>query len=135
MAPEKSGSEKYTLCSLASLNSVSAKEKVQKENEKNIDKNKIENIANSYQGKSEDELLDELINIGKNLKGKEEVVSKFKNFLNPEQQQKLDSIMNKISEAEIQDKINSKKSKKSSSHHSPSGKKTVKKVKRVKKSN
>ena len=71
----------------------------------------------------------------KNLKGKEEVVSKFKNFLNPEQQQKLDSIMNKISEAEIQDKINSKKSKKSSSHHSPSGKKTVKKVKRVKKSN
>ena len=43
--------------------------------EKNIDKNKIENIANSYQGKSEDELLDELINIGKNLKGKEEVVS------------------------------------------------------------
>ena len=103
--------------------------------EKNIDKNKIENIANSYQGKSEDELLDELINIGKNLKGKEEVVSKFKNFLNPEQQQKLDSIMNKISEAKIQDKINSKKSKKSSSHHSPSGKKTVKKVKRVKKSN
>ena len=103
--------------------------------EKNIDKNKIENIANSYQGKSEDELLDELINIGKNLKGKEEVVSKFKNFLNPEQQQKLDSIMNKISEAEIQDKINSKKSKKSSSHHSPSGKKTVKKVKRVKKCN
>ena len=73
--------------------------------------------------------------MGKNLKGKEEVVSKFKNFLNPEQQQKLDSIMNKISEAEIQDKINSKKSKKSSSHHSPSGKKTVKKVKRVKKSN
>ena len=103
--------------------------------EKNIDKNKIENIANSYQGKSEDELLDELINIGKNLKGKEVVLSKFKNFLNPEQQQKLDSIMNKISEAEIQDKINSKKSKKSSSHHSPSGKKTVKKVKRVKKSN
>ena len=93
--------------------------------EKNIDKNKIEDIANSYQGKSEDELLDELISIGKNLKGKEEVVSKFKNFLNPEQQQKLDSIMNKISEAEIQDKINAKKSKakKSSSHHSSSGKK------------
>ena len=103
--------------------------------DKNIDKNKIEDIANSYQGKSEDELLDELINIGKNLKGKEEVVSKFKNFLNPEQQQKLDSIMNKISEAEIQDKINSKKAKtkKSASHHSSSGKKTEKKVKRVKK--
>ena len=45
--------------------------------------------------------------------------------------------MNKISEAEIQDKINSKKAKtkKSASHHSSSGKKTVKKVKRVKKSN
>ena len=101
----------------------------------NFSLNKIEDIANSYQGKSEDELLDELISIGKNLKGKEEVVSKFKNFLNPEQQQKLDSIMNKISEAEIQDKINAKKSKakKSSSHHSSSGKKTVKKVKRVKK--
>ena len=43
--------------------------------------------------------------------------------------------MNKISEAEIQDKINSKKAKnkKSASHHSSSGKKTVKKVKRVKK--
>ena len=70
--------------------------------DKNIDKNKIEDIANSYQGKSEDELLDELI---------------------------------KISEAEIQDKINSKKAKnkKSASHHSSSGKKTVKKVKRVKK--
>ncbi|WP_455543756.1 hypothetical protein [Intestinibacter sp.] len=104
--------------------------------EKNIDKNKIETIANNYQGKSEDELLEELINIGKNLKGKEEVVSKFKNFLKPEQQEKLDSIMNKISEAEIQDKINSKKSKakKSGPHHSSSGKKTVKKVKRVKKS-
>ena len=112
------------------------------EKDKNIDKNKIENIASSYQGKSEDELLDELINIGKNLKGKEEVVSKFKNFLNPEQQQKLDSIMSKISDAEIQDKINSKKSKskKTSSHHNPSSKtgetsnkKTIKKVKRVKK--
>ena len=91
--------------------------------------------VSATQGDHVDELIDELVKIAKNLKGKEEVVSKFKNFLNPEQQQKLDSIMNKISEAEIQDKINSKKSKKSSSHHSPSGKKTVKKVKRVKKSN
>ena len=92
-----------TLAELAvkgTATAVSTKIRAIKE-EKNIDKNKIENIANSYQGKSEDELLDELINIGKNLKGKEEVVSKFKNFLNPEQQQKLDSIMNKISEAEI----------------------------------
>ena len=107
--------------------------------EKKIDKNKIEDIANSYQGKSEDELLDELIKIGKNLKGKDEVISKFKNFLDPAQQQKLDSIMSKISDAEIQDKIKSKKSKhkKTASHNnSPSEgstKKTVKKVKRVKK--
>ena len=116
-------------------NSKKKIDKIDKDTLEKFAKNKIEDIANSYQGKSEDELLDELINIGKNLKGKEEVVSKFKNFLNPEQQQKLDSIMNKISEAEIQDKINSKKAKtkKSASHHSSSGKKTVKKVKRVKK--
>ena len=107
--------------------------------EKNIDKNKIENIANSYQHKSEDELLNELIKIGKTLKGKEEVVDKFKNFLDPAQQQKLDSIMSKIADAEVQDKINSKKSKhkKTSSHNNSasenSNKKTVKKVKKVKK--
>lgn len=107
--------------------------------EKNIDKNKIENIANSYQNKSEDEPLNELIKIGKTLKGKEEVVDKFKNFLDPAQQQKLDSIMSKIADAEVQDKINSKKSKhkKTSSHNNSasenSNKKTVKKVKKVKK--
>ena len=101
--------------------------------DKNIDKNKIENIANSYQGKSEDELLDELIKIGKNLKGKEEVISKFKNFLDPEQQQKLDSIMSKITDAEIQEKVKSKKSQKTNSSNT-SSKKVVKKVKRVKKS-
>ena len=110
--------------------------------EKNIDKNKIENIANSYQGKSEDELLDELINIGKNLKGKEEVVSKFKNFLDPEQQKKLDSIMTKINNAEVQEKVkkNAKKTKninkpENTKQSSPStSKKKVKKVKKVKKS-
>ena len=79
--------------------------------EKNIDKNKVEKIAEGYKGKSEDELIDELVKIGKNLKGKEEVVSKFKNFLEPEQQKKLDSIMSKITDAEIQEKV--KKVKKS----------------------
>ena len=44
--------------------------------EKNIDKNKVEKIADGYKGKSEDELIDELVKIGKNLKGKDEVVSK-----------------------------------------------------------
>ena len=43
--------------------------------EKNIDKNKVEKIAEGYKNKSEDELIDELVKIGKNLKGKEEVVS------------------------------------------------------------
>ena len=79
--------------------------------EKNIDKNKIEKIANNYKGKSESELMDELIKIGKTLEGKEEVVSKFKTFLDENQRKKLDTIMSKISEAELQDKIESKKSK------------------------
>lgn len=106
--------------------------------EKNIDKNKIEKIANSYQGKSENELVDELIKIGKNLKGKEEVISKFKGFLDEEQQKKLDSIMSKISDAEIQDKLHSKKSStkknnSSSKKGASSSHKKVKKVKKIKK--
>lgn len=77
--------------------------------EKNIDKDKIEQIADSYKGKSEGELMDELIKIGKNLQGKDEVISKFKTFLDDGQRKKLDTIMNKISEAEVQDKLESKK--------------------------
>lgn len=110
--------------------------------EKNIDKNKVEKIAEGYKGKSEDELIDELVKIGKNLKGKEEVVSKFKNFLDPEQQKKLDSIMTKINNAEVKEKVkkNAKKTKninkpedtKDVSSTSPN--KKVKKVKKVKKS-
>lgn len=106
--------------------------------DKNIDKNKVEEIANSYKGKSESELMNELIKIGKNLKCKEEVVSKFKTFLDEDQRKKLDSIMGKISEAEMQDKFGSKKlsSKKSSTSPSSSNTKKVKKVvKKVKKSN
>ena len=38
--------------------------------EKNIDKDKIEKIASNYKGKSESELMDELIKIGKTLEGK-----------------------------------------------------------------
>lgn len=66
--------------------------------DKNIDKNKIETLANNYKSKSENELIEELIKVGKNLKGKEEVVSKIRNFLNDEQKKKLDSIMEKINE-------------------------------------
>ena len=110
--------------------------------EKNIDKGKIEEIADGYKDKSEDELMDELVKIGKNLKGKEEVVSKFKNFLDPEQQKKLDSIMTKINNAEVQEKVkkNAKKTKninkpENTKQSSPStSKKKVKKVKKVKKS-
>lgn len=110
--------------------------------EKNIDKNKVEKIAEGYKGKSEDELIDELVKIGKNLKGKDEVISKFKNFLDPEQQQKLDSIMNKITDAEVQEKVkkNAKKTKSINKSNNtqieestPTTKKKVKKVKRVKK--
>ena len=92
---------------------VDAVEKFAKE--KNIDKNKKEEIAESYQGKSQDELMDELINIGKTLQGKYEFIDKFKSFLDENQRKKVDAIMSKISEAEAQDKINSKKSKKSKS--------------------
>lgn len=110
--------------------------------EKNIDKNKVEKIADGYKGKSEDELIDELVKIGKNLKGKDEVVSKFKTFLDPTQQQKLDSIMNKITDAEVQEKVkkNAKKTKSINKNNktqieesTPTTKKKVKKVKKVKK--
>ncbi|MCC3866101.1 hypothetical protein K0040_17740 [Terrisporobacter petrolearius] len=109
--------------------------------EKNIDKKKVEKIAEGYKGKSEDELIDELVKIGKNLKGKDEVVSKFKNFLDPKQQEKLDAIMNKITDAEVQEKVkkNTKKTKSINNNtqveeSTPTTKKKVKKVKRVKKS-
>ena len=104
--------------------------------EKNIDKKKVEKIADSYKNKSEDELMDELIKIGKNLKGKEEVVSKFKNFLDPEQQKKLDKIMSKITDAEIQEKVkkNAKNTKKiHQPEQSSAPTKSKKKVKNVKK--
>ena len=86
--------------------------------EKNIDKGKIEDIANGYKDKSEDELMDELIKIGKTLKGKEEVVEKFKTFFDENQRKKVDSIMNKIANAESKEKVNSKKSKKSKADQS-----------------
>ena len=91
-------------------------EKMAKEN--NIDKYKIEKIADGYKGKSEGELMDELVKIGKTLEGKEQVVSKLKAFLNDEQKKKLDAVMDKIYDAEVKDKIEHKKSK--SKKHNPS---------------
>ena len=98
--------------------------------EKNIDKNKVEKIADGYKGKSEDELIDELVKIGKNLKGKDEVVSKFKTFLDPAQQQKLNSIIKK--NAKKTKSIN-KNNKTQIEESTPTTKKKVKKVKKVKK--
>ena len=88
--------------------------------QKNIDKDKIEEIADSYKGKSESELMEELIKIGKTLEGKEEVVSKFKTFLDEKQRKKIDLIMNKISEAEVQEKVQGKKSKSKHSQNNES---------------
>ena len=106
--------------------------------DKNIDKDKVEKIATAYQGKSEGELIDELVKIGKNLKGKEEVVSKFKTFLDPNQQKKLDNIMTKITDAEIQEKVKKNLNKSKNTNESQkvdsTPKKKVKKVKKVKKS-
>ncbi|MGX9756666.1 hypothetical protein ACWYRQ_10330 [Clostridioides difficile] len=81
--------------------------------QKNIDKDKIEKIADNYKGKSENELMEELIKIGKNLDGREEVVSKFKAFLDDNQRKKLDTIMDKISDAETQRDTKPAKTKKS----------------------
>jgi len=95
-------------------------EKIAKD--KNIDKEKIEKIADGYKGKSEGELMDELVKIGKTLEGKEQVVSKLKAFLNDDQRKKLDAVMDKIYDAEIKDKIENKKgkSKKHNTSNTPS---------------
>lgn len=104
--------------------------------EKNIDKEKIEKIADGYKGKSEGELMNELVKIGKTLEGKEQVVSKLKAFLNDDQKKKLDAVMNKIYDAEVKDKIENNKNKtqkNNSSNLSSSHKKTKKVIKKVKK--
>ena len=105
--------------------------------DKNIDKDKIEKIANGYKGKSEGELMDELVKIGKTLEGKEQVVSKLKAFLNDEQRKKLDAVMDKIYDAEVKDKIESKKNKSKNTNNindsnTPSNTKKVKKTKTAK---
>jgi len=102
--------------------------------DKNIDKEKIEKIADGYKGKSEGELMDELVKIGKTLEGKEQVVSKLKAFLNDEQRKKLDAVMDKIYDAEVKDKIESKKNKSKNNNNinnsnTPSNTKKVKKTK------
>ena len=99
--------------------------------EKNIDKDKIEKIADGYKGKSEGELMDELVKIGKTLEGKEQVVSKLKAFLNDEQKKKLDAVMDKIYDAEVKDKIeHNKKHNPSNDSNAPSS--NTKKVKKTK---
>ena len=87
-------------------------------------------------------LIDELVKIGKTLEGKEQVVSKLKAFLNEDQRKKLDSVMDKIYNAEIKDKIENKKNKSkkhtelkpvNNSNEINQHKKTKKVVKKVKK--
>src|SRR5699024_10253616 len=102
------------------------------------DKDKIEKIADGYKGKSEGELMDELVKIGKTLEGKEQVVSKLKAFLYDDQKKKLDAVMNKIYDAEVKDKIENKKNKtqknnsSSNSNIPSSNTKNVKKTKSTK---
>lgn len=100
----------------------SALEKMAKE--KNIDKGKIEKMASNYKDKSEDELMSELVKVGKGLEGKEEVVSKFKAFLDEDQQNKLDTIMQKISQAEAEPKTKKSKPDRKKTSSSSSTKKT-----------
>ncbi|MDR0879498.1 MAG: hypothetical protein LBN09_02200 [Clostridioides sp.] len=77
--------------------------------DKNIDKDKVEKIADSYVGKSEDELIEELVKVGSGLEGKEEIVNKFKVLLNEKQQRKLETVMNKIATAESQSRKKNKR--------------------------
>ena len=63
--------------------------------EKNIDKDKIEKIADGYKGKSEGELMDELVKIGKTLEGKEQVVSKLNAILNNDHKKKQEALIDK----------------------------------------
>ena len=100
--------------------------------EKNIDKDKIEKIADGYKGKSEGELMDELVKIGKTLEGKEQVVSKLKAFLNEEQRKKLDSVMDKIYDAEVKENKTGKSKKHNPSNDSDTPSSNTKKVKKTK---
>jgi hypothetical protein len=87
-----------------------SKEKVEKmAEEKNIDKDKIKENLEKYEDKSQDELMDELTKIGENLKGKEEIMEKFKMFLDDKQKKKLDNIMSKLASSDAQKKVQEKK--------------------------
>jgi len=86
------------------------KEKVEKmAKEKNIDKDKIKENLEKYEDKSQEELMDELVKIGENLKGKEEIMEKFKMFLDDNQKKKLDNIMGKLISNDAKKKAQEKK--------------------------
>jgi hypothetical protein len=77
--------------------------------EKNIDKDKIKQNLEEYEDKSQEELMDELAKIGETLKGKEEIMEKFKMFLDDKQKKKLDNIMNKLASNDAKKKVQEKK--------------------------
>ena len=77
--------------------------------EKNIDKDKIKDSIEQYENKSQEELLDELSKIGEALKGKEEIMEKFKMFLDDKQKKKLDNIMSKLATNDAKKKAQEKK--------------------------
>ncbi len=86
------------------------KSKVEKmAKEKNIDKDKIKQNLEEYEDKSQEELMDELAKIGETLKGKEEIMEKFKMFLDDKQKKKLDNIMGKLASNDAKKKVEEKK--------------------------
>ncbi|SHJ89547.1 hypothetical protein [Tepidibacter formicigenes] len=76
--------------------------KIDKEKLKNanVDKEKInkmkEKIKNEYEGKTEEELMDELKKVSKKIDNKDKILQKLKPLLNKKQQQKLDKIMKEL---------------------------------------
>ncbi|MCT4508409.1 MAG: hypothetical protein N4A48_06550 [Tepidibacter sp.] len=66
----------------------------------NLDKEKLKKIKNKvkkdYEGKTEDELMEELKKVSKKLDNKDKVLKKLKPFLNKKQQQKLDKVMKEL---------------------------------------
>ncbi|MEJ8552887.1 hypothetical protein [Tepidibacter sp. Z1-5] len=66
----------------------------------NLDKEKLKNmkekVKKDYQGKSEDELMDELKKISKKIDNKDKILKKLKPFLNKKQQEKLDKISKEL---------------------------------------
>ncbi|WP_099191490.1 hypothetical protein [Tepidibacter mesophilus] len=68
--------------------------------EANLDKEKIkkmkDKVKKDYEGKSEDELMEELKKISKKIDNKDNILKKLKPLLNKKQQEKLDKITKEL---------------------------------------